>query len=177
MIKLSYSVYGVLIVVSAIASWHLQAELLAAGNDDAGVSWSDARLWVLRLRPGDDLVESIQEFSRRNSIDAGAIVTCVGSLRRARLRFANQKEYEDLGSKGRHFEIVALGGTFSTKDHHLHLAVANEQGQAFGGHADRGNQVYTTAEIVIVEGVDWAFRRELDADTTYRELSPIRRSE
>jgi predicted DNA-binding protein with PD1-like motif len=146
-----------------------------ANQNDKSVPASEARLWVLRLHPGDDLVDSIMEFSRRHSIQAGAIVTCVGSLDRARLRYANQNDYEDLGAKGRHFEIVSLVGTLSTTSHHLHLALANENGDVFGGHAGSGNRVYTTAEIVIAEGLSWAFQRERDPQTTYLELSPALR--
>jgi predicted DNA-binding protein with PD1-like motif len=113
------------------------------------------------------------EFARKHSINAGGIVTCVGSLDHARLRYANQSEYANLDAKGQHFEIVSLVGTFSTTDRHLHLALANEQGAVFGGHAGSGNKVFTTAEIIIVEGLDWIFRREKDPDTTYLELSPV----
>jgi predicted DNA-binding protein with PD1-like motif len=120
-------------------------------------------------------VDSIKKFASRNSIEAGSIVTCVGSLDRARLRYANQSNYEELDSRGRHFEIVALVGTFSTTGHHLHLAIANEKGNVFGGHASSGNRVYTTAEIVIAEGLSWEFKRERDPQTTYQELSPVLR--
>jgi predicted DNA-binding protein with PD1-like motif len=119
------------------------------------------------------LVDSIMEFARKHSISAGGIVTCVGSLDRARLRYANQSDYENLDAKGKHFEIVSLVGTFSTTDRHLHLAVANEKGTVFGGHASSGNKVYTTAEIILVEGLDWTFRREKDPVTTYPELAPV----
>jgi predicted DNA-binding protein with PD1-like motif len=134
-------------------------------------------LWVIRLHPGEDLVDAIMEFAREHSIDAGGIVTCVGSLSRARLRYANQSEYEDQNLKGAHFEIVSMVGTFSTTDYHLHLSLANERGEVFGGHASSGNKVYTTAEVLIVEGLNWEFRREQDATTTYRELVPVMRND
>jgi predicted DNA-binding protein with PD1-like motif len=155
--------------------WHIATQSVAAKDNVSPVSDSEARLWVLRLHPGDDLVDSIQEFAAQKSIEAGSIVTCVGSLDRARLRYANQGEYEDLDSKGRHFEIVSLVGTFSTTSHHLHLALGNEKGAVFGGHAGSGNRVYTTAEIVIADGVSWQFQRERDPRTTYQELAPAPR--
>jgi uncharacterized protein len=156
--------------------WRIGSGVVAAEGNEAGPTWSNSKLWVLRLRPGDDLVDSIMDFSRQHSIQAGGIVTCVGSLSKARLRYANQKDYQDLDDKGRHFEIVALVGTFSTTDRHLHLAVANERGEVFGGHVGSGNRVYTTAEIILVEGVNWEFRREKDTETRYMELSPAQRT-
>ena len=159
----------------ALNCWRTDSSSAALNSDHPAVSSSSSRLWVLRLKPGDDLVDSIMAFAAKNSIQAGAIVTCVGSLDHARLRYANQKDYEDLDKKGQHFEIVSMVGTFSTTDRHLHLALANEQGAVFGGHASSGNKVFTTAEIVIVEGLDWFFRREPDPVTTYLELSPVER--
>jgi uncharacterized protein len=167
----------VVLVSVTLMRWNSSSRAEVANHEAASVASSEVRLWVLRLRPGDDLVDSVMEFARRNSIEAGGIVTCVGSLDRARLRYANQRDYEDLNTKGRHFEIVSMVGTFSTKDSHLHLALANEQGDVFGGHASSGNRVYTTAEIIIAEGVSWAFRREVDPGTTYRELVPVQRVE
>jgi uncharacterized protein len=156
--------------------WQAGLSQVTAGRDTAAVSCSDARVWVLRLRPGEDLVESIVRFCKANRIEAGGIATCVGSLKHARLRYANQQDFEALDNKGQHFEIVSLVGTVSTGDYHLHLAVANERGEVFGGHAGPGNRVYTTAEIIIIEGTGWLFRREPDENTTYRELVPVRRN-
>jgi predicted DNA-binding protein with PD1-like motif len=162
-----------LLATVAILGWRTETEAADATEDAATVSSSESRLWVLRLKPGDDLVDSIMDFARQHSINAGGIVTCVASLDSARLRYANQSEYEDLDAKGQYFEIVSLVGTFSTTDRHLHLSVANEKGDVFGGHASSGNKVYTTAEIILVEGVDWTFRREKDPNTSYLELSPV----
>jgi hypothetical protein len=163
----------VALVAIVVNCWRAGTGVAALNEECSDVSSSGSRLWVLRLHPGDDLVDSIMAFAHRHSINAGGIVTCVGSLNHARLRYANQNNYQDLDAKGKHFEIVSLVGTFSTTDRHLHLALANEQGAVFGGHASSGNKVFTTAEIIIVEGLDWEFCREKDPDTTYPELSPV----
>jgi predicted DNA-binding protein with PD1-like motif len=155
-----------------IGVWRGEREVMAANSDRPAALSSASRMWVIRLRPGDDLVDSIMAFAREHSIEAGGIVTCVGSLSQARLRYANESDYKNLDSKGQHFEIVSLVGTFSSTERHLHLAVANEKGACFGGHAGSGNKVYTTAEIIVVEGLDWKFNREKDPDTGYLELSP-----
>src|SRR4051812_21911588 len=109
----------------AVNCWRTDSSRAAPNNEHPAVSSSGSRLWVLRLKPGDDLVDSIMAFAAKKSIQAGAIVTCVGSLDHARLRYANQKDYENLDKKGQHFEIVSMVGTFSTTDRHLHLALAN----------------------------------------------------
>jgi predicted DNA-binding protein with PD1-like motif len=162
----------VLLGAVVIGVWREDANVIAGNGDHPAALSSPSRIWAIRLRPGDDLVDSITAFAREHSIEAGGIVTCVGSLDHARLRYANQNNYEDLNSKGQHFEIVSLVGTFSSTDRHLHLAVANEKGAVFGGHASSGNKVYTTAEIILAEGVDWKFNREKDPVTGYLELAP-----
>jgi len=71
---------------------------------------SDTKNHVFRLKPGADLKKSIQDYVNEQHINAGWIVTCVGSLTDYQLRFANQK-ISATGSG--HFEIVSLTGTLS----------------------------------------------------------------
>ena len=122
----------------------------------------------LRLSPGDDLKQSLQDFTASQAIAAGCILTTVGSLRQASLRFAAQSSATILTGR---FEIVSLVGTLSRQGLHLHLAIADEQGQTLGGHVMPGCLIYTTAEIVVgvLAGVE--FQRRLDDQTGYRELA------
>jgi hypothetical protein len=73
------AVIGVAIACLILAWSRAEMRVAAAERQVAGVSSSTARLWVLRLRPGDDLVDSIMDFARRNRIEAGGIVTCVAA--------------------------------------------------------------------------------------------------
>jgi len=47
-------------------------------------------VYALRLHPNQDLKQEIGAFAKANNIQAGYIITCVGSLKKANLRFANQ---------------------------------------------------------------------------------------
>ncbi len=123
---------------------------------------------AFRLRPGEDLRERIQAYVEAHRIEAGWIVTCVGSLTEYHLRFANQ----DTGAAGRgHFEILSLVGTVSIHGSHLHLSVADEHGHTTGGHLLDGNPIYTTAEIVIGVSPTHRFLREADPQSGYQELT------
>lgn len=122
---------------------------------------------VFRVGPHEDLKEALLEFAKKNNIAAGFILTCVGSLERFNLRFANQKEGS---SREGFFEILALSGTLSNEAAHLHLSIADSAGQVCGGHLLTGNQVYTTAEIVIGELPALVFRREEDPTYGFLEL-------
>ena len=122
---------------------------------------------VIRLKPGEDLRKSIQEYINIRKIKAAWMVTCVGSLTQYKVRFANQSEPT---SGTGHFEIVSLTGTLSENGSHLHIAISDSTGRTIGGHLTEGNLVYTTAEIVMQESPDYVFRRAKDGTTPWEEL-------
>lgn len=122
---------------------------------------------ALRLQPGEDLKQGIQEYAEEHDINAGWIMTTVGSLTKVHLRYANQEAGDTLTG---YFEIVSLVGTVSTNGSHLHLSVSDSTGRTTGGHLLDGNLIYTTAEIVIGESRRHVFEREVDGTTPYKEL-------
>ncbi len=121
----------------------------------------------LRLHPGQDLKIEIDRLINTYEIEAACILTCVGSLTTAVLRFANQKTSERLDG---HFEIVSLTGVLSRHGSHYHIAIADERGTSYGAHLMNGCKVYTTAEIVIGIIPNCSFLRTLDPQTGYPEL-------
>lgn len=125
------------------------------------------RIFALRLEPNLDLKESLKRFVSSNHIQAGFILTAIGSLNQVTIRFANQKTSNALNGK---FEIIGLGGTLSISGVHIHIAVSDENGQRIGGHLEHGCIIYTTAEIVIGESKQLIFERELDRQTGFKEL-------
>ena len=131
-------------------------------------SSSPLKTYALRLKPGDDLRQQLAAFVQAHRIQAGTLLTCVGSLTVATLRLANQ---EGPTVYRGHFEIVSLVGTLSTNGSHLHLAIADSTGRTIGGHLLEGCRVYTTAEIVLGELPALEFRREPDPAFGYRELA------
>ena len=125
------------------------------------------KIFALRLKPNQDLKESIKNFVTSNNIEAGFILTTVGSLKQATLRFANQTDSKVLQDK---FEIVSLVGTLSTHGIHLHISISDKDGKTIGGHLEKGCLIYTTAEIVIGVSEDFIFVRTVDENTGYKEL-------
>ena len=130
-------------------------------------------VYALRLHPGQDLKRELEAFAKSQHLQAAFIVTCVGSLRKVALRPANQQEPLFREQK---FEIVSLVGTLSPDGAHLHISLSDSTGATIGGHLLEGNEVYTTAEIVIGEAAQLQFHREVDPETTYKELT-IRKRE
>ena len=142
---------------------------MASSGRVAFAARSTAVVHVLRLRPGADLLAELRDYVARAGLRASFVVTCVGSLTRANLRFANQREAAVATG---HFEICSLVGTMG-KDSppHLHISLADGRGAMLGGHVLEGCTVYTTAEIVLGEcGEGLAFTRPVDPETTWDEL-------
>lgn len=128
---------------------------------------SDMKVHAIRLHPGQDLRRELEAFAKKEKIDAGFVLSCVGSLRKMNIRPANQQTPIHAEQK---FEIVSLVGTLSPDGVHLHIALSDSTGATIGGHLLEGNEIYTTAEIVIGEARHLQFRRETDPETTFKEL-------
>lgn len=125
------------------------------------------KVFALRLQPDQDLRQSLKEFALSNNIQAGFILSAIGSLKQAAIRFADQPNSEIL--QGR-FEILSLNGTLSVSGLHLHITIADSVGKTIGGHLDNNSIIYTTAEIVIGASEDLIFLRSLDPQTGFLEL-------
>ena len=125
------------------------------------------RNYTFRLSPGQDLYNSIEMFVKDRKIEAGCVLSGVGSLTHATLRFANQEIHNEATG---HFEIVSITGTVSVHGSHVHVSVSDEQGRTLGGHLVPGCIIYTTAEIVILEFDDLIYKREFAEDSGYEEL-------
>ncbi|HKH59304.1 MAG TPA: PPC domain-containing DNA-binding protein [Flavitalea sp.] len=122
---------------------------------------------AIRLKPGQDLRVSLDQFVKDRSICAGWIVACVGSLTQYNLRFANQQAGQ---IRKDFFEIISLSGTLGVDGGHFHIAVSDSDGTLTAGHLLEGCIIYTTAEIVIEETTDLVFAREMDSTTEWKEL-------
>lgn len=124
--------------------------------------------YTFRLKPGDDLFGSIEAFVQERKIEAGCVLSGVGSLRRAALRLANRdfhSQYEG------YFEIVSITGTVSVHGSHLHISISDGEGRTIGGHLVPGCRIYTTAEVVLAAFPDVIYKRELlENDSGYEEL-------
>ena len=125
------------------------------------------KTFAIRLLPGQDLKVELLAFSKSQGLQAACILTCVGSLTKTALRMAGRDFIRTWEEK---MEILSLSGTLSAEGAHLHLGIANGEGQAFGGHLVEGCLVYTTAEVVLGELEDVKFLRVVDPATGYKEL-------
>lgn len=125
------------------------------------------KIHSFRLKPKSDLKKSLLVFLKKNKIQAGVVLSSVGSLSVAEIRLANASQSKKI--KGP-FEVMHLNGTVSLHGLHLHISVADKKGTVIGGHLMDGCLIYTTCELVILEIKNQIFQRLPDAKTGYNEL-------
>ena len=129
---------------------------------------TSVRHHVLRLKPQQEVFESLRQYLEEQHLEAAYVAAAVGSLTQVEWRKANAP---GLSLSQGHFEVVSLQGTLSQHGgSHLHIAFSDENGQTWGGHLGKASYVYTTLEIVIVELLELQFTRKLDSSYGYHEL-------
>lgn len=125
------------------------------------------RIHCIRLKRGEDLMESIKALCREKHICSGVILSGVGCILRGRIRDASGVTIRDITE---HCEIVSLNGTVSETRCHVHIALSKEDLTTIGGHLCPGCIVNTTCELVIGEFPDISIGVEFDEETGYDEL-------
>lgn len=123
--------------------------------------------YTFRLPSGQDLFDALESFVKEKNIEAGCVLSSVGSLTRAVIRLANRSYTTEYTG---YFEIVSLTGTVSIHGSHLHLSISDGDGRTIGGHLVSGCKVYTTAEIVLAAFPEIVYKREYAEDSGYNEL-------
>lgn len=121
----------------------------------------------VRLKRGEDLLESIRKFCQIRDIRAGVVLSGVGCVLRWRIRDASGVTVREMEE---HCEIVSLNGTVSGERCHVHIALSREDLSTIGGHLCTGCVVNTTCELVIGELPGVTFGVEQDPETGYDEL-------
>lgn len=122
---------------------------------------------ALRIPAGADLRAALAELPLLYRVDAAFVLQGIGSLGVAAIRYAGRDECAELRGD---MEILTLGGSLSPDGPHLHITVADADGQVMGGHMGPGCIVRTTAEVLVALLPDLRFKREDDPATGFREL-------
>lgn len=107
---------------------------------------------VLRLEIGEDIVDCVKKVCNAHNVRA-AYITGIGALKKVVVGVFNMETKEYKANEYNCFtELTALCGNVSFMNGesyvHLHASLADENGNAFGGHLNEGI-VGATAEIFI----------------------------
>lgn len=125
------------------------------------------RLHPVRLTPKQDLRAALQSVLADSGLSAAFVVSGIGSLDGAWIRYAGVGEATRLDGD---LEILTLAGSLSPDGVHLHITVSDAAGKVVGGHVAPGCIVRTTAEILLALLPDVSFSREPDPESGWDEL-------
>lgn len=143
------------------------------------------RIIVARLKPGSDLLESLQDIASKEGVEAGVILSGVGLLGEARLRnckslpeaFPITDDNRTYLSFRRPLEILSISGNISKAEGnplvHAHISLSYVEDDVItvvGGHLLRRCTVYGFAEIVIMELEGVEMEKRFDEETKTLQL-------
>jgi predicted DNA-binding protein with PD1-like motif len=130
------------------------------------------KIHVFRVKPGQELLDSISTYCKEKDISSAIVVGIIGSVKNARLNFlkALPAKYESVDYSGP-LEIVCAQGSVALKDDtvitHVHIQLSG-QNMCSGGHLASAT-VFSTAEVSLGE-LDYQLCRQSDSYTGLNEL-------
>jgi predicted DNA-binding protein with PD1-like motif len=126
-------------------------------------SISVKRIHVLRIDPGEDVLESIESFLQKASVRQAVVLGGYGTLAAYHIHWVthNRIPTENRFSRGEGgIEILSMNGLVVEGKPHIHVGLATPDG-AFGGHLEPGCIAYVLCEVFLaeVEGVPLSRQR------------------
>ena len=148
-------------------------------------SGQPGRVIVARVKPGSDLLRSLQKIAAEEGITSGVIVSGVGLLKHARLR--NCKSLPDeypITDVNRTFlsfekplEILSISGNVTLAEGeplvHAHLTLSSVEGDeitVIGGHLIEGCEIFGFSEFAIMELEGLEMVKRFDEETRTLQL-------
>lgn len=146
------------------------------------------RAVVLRIQPGEDLLEGIEAGCARYGIKYGIITSCIGSLERIYLNyyFAPKDDSSDPFGKERDLDLrepcVLISGQGlicenadgSGLDVHLHAVMRDNYGKVYGSHIPKGNNIVQyTVDVCVEEVGGMRLLREWEEETQHLQTKPV----
>ncbi|MFB0536780.1 MAG: PPC domain-containing DNA-binding protein [Anaerolineae bacterium] len=116
-----------------------------------------SRIHILRVDPGEDVLESIQKFLKKANIRQAVVLGGYGTLAAYHLHWVTHNRIPTENAFGRGeggIEILSMNGLVVDGEPHIHVALSTPDG-AFGGHLEPGCTAYVLCEVFFteVEGV------------------------
>jgi len=122
-------------------------------------------VWIIRLEPGEDILEALQTWCHQQGI-VNATITGIGSVENPTLAHYRRdtKKFTEKRLAGI-FEVTSIEGNVGLVDGdqplvHLHVTLANDSMQSFGGHLVAG-ACSATAELVVTP-LSTRYRKNFD---------------
>lgn len=139
---------------------------------------SEDRHLVVRLDPGDLVLESLREAIDEHDIDTGAVVSGIGTFSNFNFHYVPTNDISDPDDRNVFveregaWEVTNVEGIIADGEPHLHVSAYNGE-ETVGGHLEDGNEVNVLAEFLIQEVEGLELTRETGAgDLRISQLVP-----
>lgn len=112
-----------------------------------------SRFVLVRMDPGDDLLQTLNEAVKREELGNGIIFGGVGSLSQYRVHVVKTTNMPPgdvfFDNKGP-WDILCMNGLIIDGRLHAHITLSNNE-TAIGGHLEEGCKVLTFCSVMIAE--------------------------
>jgi len=120
------------------------------------------KIHILRIDPGEDVLESIKRFLKEDSIHQAIVLGGYGTLAAYHLHWVthNRIPTNNLFRRGEGgMELLSMNGLVVEGESHIHMTLSTPEG-AFGGHLELGCIAYVLCEVFLAEVEGVSLRRQ-----------------
>lgn len=135
---------------------------------------SDQHL-IVRLDPGDLVLESLREALDTHDVDTGAIVSGIGTFSNFNFHYVPTTDISDSDARNTFhelegaWEVTNVEGVIADGEPHLHVSAYNGE-RTVGGHLEDGNEVLLLGEFFIQKADDLELTRETRTEYEVSQL-------
>ena len=110
------------------------------------------KVHYIKFEKDELLLESLTQYAKDNNIKT-AEISFIGAVQNVNVMYFNQskKEYDKHTFDGGHEVLNGLGNISILDDEpfvHVHMTVADKNGNAFGGHLDEGTKIWLIEAVI-----------------------------
>lgn len=127
-----------------------------------GFSLVPHAIHIVRIDPGEDVLEEIADFIRESGINQAVVMGGYGTLATHSLHWVTHNRIPTKNSFGTGeggIEILSMNGMVIEGEPHIHVALSTQQG-AYGGHMEPGCKAYVICEVFLCEVTGVNLKRE-----------------
>lgn len=145
------------------------------------------RVVAVRIPPGRDVMEALDEACEKANLNNGIIVNGIGSLKGA--KFLNPIEIPEKKAGYGYGEPIVLTGPIELVNingmicqgedgerlFHIHCTFSDTNGDAYGGHFIESNEVLMTVDLILAELDEIYMGRRFDEDLDVFIFNPTQK--
>ena len=110
------------------------------------------KVHYIKFEKDELLLESLTQYAKDNNIKT-AEISFIGAVQNVNVMYFNQskKEYDKHNFEGGHEVLSGLGNISILEGEpfvHVHMTVADKNGNAYGGHLDEGTKIWLIEAVI-----------------------------